>query len=55
MNKKTAKLCKWKREDLDDHDKLIAIIAKPKYFCAKCSRAARKIKWLCQPLPLKTN
>lgn len=46
-------LCKWKKERIEAQmDKLKDIVAKPKFICKKCGRAATTKKWLCKPINL---
>ena len=53
MGDKVRELCKWKRDMYVQDLKLLRdVIRKPKYFCEKCGRAARKGRWLCRPRPL---
>jgi len=49
-------LCEWSLVELRDHfAKLGKVVAKPKYACTHCGRAARAKKWLCQPKKLAKN
>jgi len=53
--KPTQELCEWSQDQLLDHfEKLQKIVARPKYACTKCGRAANAKKWLCKgkKLPL---
>jgi hypothetical protein len=53
MGKIKKNLCKWKEsERLEDLDRYRAIVGKAGYFCEGCGRAARKKKWLCDPVSL---
>ncbi len=46
-------LCEWSQNELRDHfEKLRKIVAKPKFTCTHCGRAARAKKWLCKPRKL---
>lgn len=48
------KLCKWKRERIEDRfDKLRAIVESPQFACAKCARVARAREYLCKPRALR--
>lgn len=53
MAKAARHLCKWKKKDLEnDFGDLLTIVAKPKYVCKRCARAARARKFLCKPVSL---
>lgn len=49
-NKKpNIELCGWTKEELHTHfDDLKKIVAKPKFACTRCGRAANAKKWLCK-------
>ncbi len=47
--KPSLELCEWSREELREHfGHLQKIVARPKYVCTKCGRAASAKKWLCK-------
>jgi hypothetical protein len=49
MAKKEKKLCKWKKNDIEDRfDELCSIVGGARYVCRKCGRGAQKKKWLCK-------
>jgi lipopolysaccharide biosynthesis regulator YciM len=47
--KPKQELCEWSKAQLREHFELLEqIVAKPKYVCPKCGRAANAKKWLCK-------
>lgn len=56
MAAKTKRLCKWKKGEYEDaFDALSAVVAKPKFACRRCGRAAVAKKWLCKPAKLAND
>ena len=50
MAKKAKPICKWDKEEIKDNlDELKRIVAKPKFICRKCGRAAKDDDYLCKP------
>lgn len=46
-------LCKWPKERFQkDLEELKEAVAKPKFVCIKCGRAARKKGYLCDPVKI---
>jgi hypothetical protein len=52
VGKKSLSLCKWKKDDLADPDKMRRVVKDPRFTCKDCGRAASRKKWLCKPQPL---
>ena len=50
MPKETKHLCKWDKEEIKDNlEKIKGIVAKPRFVCRKCGRAAKDKDFLCKP------
>ena len=50
---KVKQLCDWSKKDFRERfDELALAVAKPKYACTKCGRAARTKALLCKPKSL---
>ena len=50
MPKETKHLCKWDKEEIKDNlEKIKKIVAKPRFVCRKCGRAAKDSDFLCKP------
>ena len=53
MAKEVKPLCKWDKDEIKDKLKdLKKIVARPRFLCRKCARAANKEEYLCKPEPL---
>ncbi|MFO7654319.1 MAG: hypothetical protein R6X25_10920 [Candidatus Krumholzibacteriia bacterium] len=50
MGDKSKELCNWKPARIEkDLDKVRKIVARPRFVCLKCARAAADRKHLCKP------
>ena len=53
MAKKAKRLCKWKKDDINEKfDKFCDIVRNPEFVCKKCGMVADKKKWLHKPVEL---
>ncbi|HEY5705546.1 MAG TPA: hypothetical protein VIS96_08240 [Terrimicrobiaceae bacterium] len=49
----TKTLCEWSKRDIEKRsDKLLELVAEPRFFCRKCARVANTPKVLCKPRTL---
>jgi len=49
-------LCSLDRDEIEDNiDEIAKIVSGARYICRKCARVARKKKYLCKPVRLKSK
>jgi hypothetical protein len=49
-------LCKLDKHDMEERmDDIAPIVSEPKYICSKCARVAKKKKYLCKPVKIKSS
>ena len=53
MSKDNKYLCDWKKDEIKENlNRLKEIVAKPRYICLKCGRAAKDSAYLHKPVEL---